>query len=88
MVVGKAGKSTHGRGNFYSPCAQKSIKSVCFFALSLVDTATKTSYMIHERQVVYSDDDLERATALKKARSEGKKRAAAGGSAERPEKRR
>lgn len=77
-VVGKAGKSTHGRGNFYSSCAQKSIKSVCFFALSLIDTATKTSYMIHERQVVYSEEDLARAAAQKKAAAEGKKRAEEG----------
>lgn len=77
-VEGKAGKESWGLGNFYSSSAQKSIKSVCFFNLSLIDTGTKTSYMMHTKQVVYSEEDLARAAALKKKAAEGKKRAAAG----------
>ena len=55
----------------------KSIKSVFFFNLSLVDIVTKTSYMMHTEQVVHTGDDPARVAEQKKKTEEGKKRAAA-----------
>ncbi len=73
-VEGKSGKSSFGIDRFYSSCAQKTIKSVCFFALSLINVKTKTSYMIDSQQVVYTEEDKKRIEAQKQKTKEGNKR--------------
>lgn len=74
-VEGKSGKSSHGIGRFYSSCAQTSIKSVCFFGLSLIEINTGTSYMLNVKQVVYTEADQERIAQKKQKIKEGKIRA-------------
>ena len=64
-VEGKDGTCSHGISKFYSGTAGKSIKGVCFFGMSLVDTESRTSYMLGVEQVVYSDADRERIAAKK-----------------------
>jgi putative transposase len=51
-VKGKAGKCTYGIGYFYSSIAKQAIKSVSFLAMSIIDVASKTSYMLGSQQVI------------------------------------
>ena len=77
-AVEKSGKSTHGKDYFYSSIAQKSIAGVCFFALSLIEPAKRTSYMLGVEQVIHTENDKKRSAEQKKKRFEGKKRNEAG----------
>jgi len=56
-VEGKSGKSSHGLAKFYSSTAVKAINGVCFFALSLVDVKSKTSFLLGVQQVIYTAAD-------------------------------
>ncbi len=51
-VEGKAGKSTHGIGLFYSSTHKRVINSVSFLNVSLVDTVTEKSSMIGCQQII------------------------------------
>lgn len=50
VVIGKAGKATHGRGRFYSSLAQRPINSVSFMAVSLIDAQARRSYPLQVEQ--------------------------------------
>jgi hypothetical protein len=47
VVEGKSGHHSHGLAKFYSACSQKSIQGICFFALSLINSRTKKSYLLN-----------------------------------------
>lgn len=74
VVEGKSGKHTHGLSRFYSSLSQKSIPSICFFGLSLIDVTARTAYTLGMQQVVYTDEDKQRHAESKKRRAAGKKR--------------
>jgi putative transposase len=78
VVEGKSGSASFGIGKFYSSCQQKTIKSVCFFALSLINIHTKKSYLINALQVVYSEEDKKRIASKKEQMKAGKQRTKAG----------
>jgi putative transposase len=73
-VEGKAGKHTYGLGEFYSSCAQKPIAGVNFFAMNLINTVTKSSYLLHVKQVVATEEEKERTAEKKQKIKEGKQR--------------
>jgi len=50
VVISKAGKTTHGRGRFYSSLAQRPINSVSFMAVSLIDVQARQSYPLQVEQ--------------------------------------
>ena len=50
VVISKAGKTTHGRGRFYSSLAQRPINSVSFMAVSLIDVPARRSYPLQVEQ--------------------------------------
>lgn len=50
VVISKAGKTTHGRGLFYSSLAQRPINSVSFMAVSLIDVQVRQSYPLQVEQ--------------------------------------
>lgn len=50
VVISKAGKTTHGRGRFYSSLAQRPINSVSFLAVSLIDVQARRSYPLQVEQ--------------------------------------
>jgi len=50
VVVGKAGKTTHGLGRFYSSLAQRPIPGVSFLAVSLIDVQQRRSYPLQIEQ--------------------------------------
>jgi putative transposase len=50
VVISKAGKTTHGRGRFYSSLAQRPINSVSFMAVSLIDVQARQSYPLQIEQ--------------------------------------
>lgn len=50
VVISKAGKTTHGRGRFYSSLAQRPINSVSFMAVSLIDVQARRSYPLQVEQ--------------------------------------
>ena len=66
VVEDKSGHNSFGKGRFYSSCHQKVIPSVCFFALSLIDVSTGSSFLLHILQVFHTEEDKKRI-ALKKA---------------------
>lgn len=78
VVEGKSGKHTFGLGKYYSSCAQKSIKGVCFFALSLINVSTKTSHLLDILQVIYNEEDKQRIAENKEKIKAGKARTKAG----------
>ena len=49
-VVTKAGKSTFGLGRFYSSLYGKPVPGLIFFAISLINVSTRTSYPIYIKQ--------------------------------------
>lgn len=78
VVEDKSGHNSFGKGRFYSSCHQKVIPSVCFFALSLIDVSTGSSFLLHILQVFHTEEDKKRI-ALKKAEVKaGKARTKAG----------
>ncbi len=74
VVEGKSGAASFGLDRFYSSCQQKTIQGVCFFALSLINIHTKSSYLLNILQVVYSADDKSRIAAQKEKTKAGKQR--------------
>lgn len=50
VVMSKAGKTTHGRGRFYSSLAQRPINSVSFMVVSLIDVQARQSYPLQIEQ--------------------------------------
>jgi len=50
VVISKAGKTTYGRGRFYSSLAQRPINSVSFMAVSLIDVQARQSYPLQIEQ--------------------------------------
>lgn len=78
VVEDKSGKSSYGKGNFYSSIAQKAIPSVCFFNFSVVEVDSKTAYSIGLSQVLITEEDKERIASTKKKVQEGKARAKKG----------
>jgi putative transposase len=50
VVISKAGKTTHGRGRFYSSLAQRPINSVSFMTVSLIDVRARRSYPLQVDQ--------------------------------------
>jgi putative transposase len=50
VVISKAGKTTHGRGRFYSSLAQRPINSVSFMVVSLIDVQARQSYPLQIEQ--------------------------------------
>ena len=73
-VEKKSGKSTHGKDFFYSSTAQAAIKSVCFFALSVICPTTRKSFSLGLEQVIQTADDKKRLAEAKKKRTESKKK--------------
>lgn len=73
-VEKKSGKSTHGKDYFYSSTAQAAIKSVCFFALSVICPTTRKSFSLGLEQVIQTADDKKRLAEAKKKRTESKKK--------------
>lgn len=63
-VVTKSGKKTHGLDRFFSSLYGKTVPSIAFFALSLVNTKERKSYPISIKQRVRSD--AEKAEAKRK----------------------
>lgn len=78
VVEGKSGKESYGLNKFYSSVAEKSITSVCFFNLSIVETTTKTPYSLALSQVLVTEEDKKRIALAKQKVEEGKKRAEEG----------
>ncbi len=74
VVEGKSGAASYGIDRFYSSCQQKTIKGVCFFALSLINISTKSSYLLNILQVVYSASDKQRIADKKEKTKQGKER--------------
>ena len=74
VVEGKSGSASFGIDRFYSSCQQKTIKGICFFALSLINIHTKSSYLLNILQVIYSPEDKERIAIKKEKIKEGKQR--------------
>jgi putative transposase len=74
VVEGKSGAASFGIDRFYSSCQQKTIKGICFFALSLINIHTKSSYLLNILQVIYSPEEKERIAAKKEKIKEGKQR--------------
>ena len=74
-VVSKAGKQTYGLDYFFSSILQKTIKSLCFSGLSIINPQKKRSYPLLFSQLVFTKEEKERAKALKehKKQSKGKK---------------
>lgn len=75
-VVKKSGKKSHGLDLFFSSTLQKTIKSLCFSGLSVINPYKKQSYPLLLTQMVFTLQEKERAKALKehKKQAKGKKR--------------
>ena len=71
-IEGKAGKSSHGLGMFYSSVAQKAIPGINMFSLSLICVETSTSSPMGFSQVLYTDQDKARIQADKAQKLAGK----------------
>jgi putative transposase len=52
VVVSKAGQKTYGVGRFYSGLAGRSIPSLSFFALALIDVEARCSYPLQVEQLL------------------------------------
>jgi putative transposase len=75
VVVKKAGKRTFGVSWFYSSIAGKAIRSICFHAVSVVDTQKERSFSLHQIQNVKAAASGGKVAPKKKKASpkEGKK---------------
>jgi len=69
VVLGKAGKETHGLDRFFSGIQQQVIPGLSFFALSLVNVREERSYPLQITQIVKSVEEK----AASKAKAEAKK---------------
>lgn len=56
-VVSKAGKQTFGLDRFFSGIQQRVIRSVAFFAISIIDVEKGRSYPIELKQVIRSEEE-------------------------------
>jgi putative transposase len=65
-VVSKAGKQTYGIDRFFSGIQQRVIRSVAFFAISIIDVEKGRSYPIELKQVIRSEEEK----AARKTRKE------------------
>ena len=74
VVEGKSGHHSFGLAKFYSSCSQKTIQGLCFFALSLINCKTKTSYLLNILQVIYTEVDKQRIAEKKEKTKQGKLR--------------
>lgn len=77
VVVGKAGKQTHGVDRFFSSLYGKPVPGLSFFALSLLSTQERRSYPIMMEQRVRSETEKAAAKAKRK-RKQGKQKTKAG----------
>jgi hypothetical protein len=68
-VVSKAGKKTYGLDRFFSGLQQKTIPSLSFFTISLVNVKQRHSYPVCVEQTVRSEEEK----AACKVRKEAKK---------------
>jgi putative transposase len=75
-VVTKAGKATFGLDRFFASLAGKTIPSLAFFALSLIDVEQRHSYPTAVEQVIRSEADKVVSQAKKKARKKKAKKSA------------
>lgn len=76
VVISKAGKTTHGRGRFYSSLAQRPINSVSFMAVSLIDVQARRSYPLQVEQrepPTPAEKPVERPPKRKRGRPKGSK---------------
>jgi putative transposase len=75
VVTKKAGKRTFGVAWFYSSIAGKAIRSICFHAVSVVDTQKERSFSLHQIQNVKAAASVEKVVPKKKkpAPQKGKK---------------
>jgi hypothetical protein len=69
VVIGKAGKQTHGLDRFFSGVQQQVIPGLSFFAFSLVNVAEEHAYPLQVSQTVKTAAEK----AASKARAEAKK---------------
>jgi hypothetical protein len=69
VVLGKAGKETHGLDRFFSGIQQQVIPGLSFFALSLVNVREEQSYPLQVTQIVKSEEEK----VASKAKAEAKK---------------
>jgi putative transposase len=71
VVIGKAGKETHGLDRFFSGIQQRVIPGLSFFALSLINVQEEHSYPLQVTQTVKSAEEKAASkakTAAKKAK--------------------
>ena len=69
VVIGKAGKETHGLDRFFSGLQQQVIPGLSFFAFSLVNVKTERSSPMQASQIVKTDEEK----AASKAKAAAKK---------------
>ena len=69
VVIGKAGKETHGLDRFFSGIQQRVIPGLSFFAFSLINVQEEHSYPLQVTQTVKSAEEK----AASKAKAEAKK---------------
>jgi putative transposase len=67
-VVSKAGKKTHGLDRFFSGLQQKTIPSLSFFVVSLVNVSERHSYPVCVEQTVRSEEEKAACKAKKEAK--------------------
>jgi len=72
-VVSKAGKQTYGIDRFFSGIQQRVIRSVAFFAISIIDVEKGRSYPLELQQVIRSEEE-KTARKLKKSQDENKRK--------------
>lgn len=79
VVLGKAGKETHGVDRFFSGIQQQVIPGLSFFALSLVNVREEQSYPMQVTQIVKSAEEKiaskTKAEAKKKKKTGDKRKA-------------
>ena len=69
VVIGKAGKETHGLDRFFSGLQQRVIPGLSFFTFSLINVQEEHSYPLQVTQTVKSAEEK----AASKAKAEAKK---------------
>lgn len=72
VVIGKAGRETHGLDRFFSGLQKQVIPGLSFFVFSLVDVEEEHSYPLEMNQVVKSAEEKAASKAKKAARKSKK----------------
>jgi len=72
VVVTKSGRQTHGLGKFFSSIQKRSVASLCFINLSLIDVKSRKAYPLLTEQLVRADVKKTAPKAVKKKGSKGK----------------